>query len=236
MPGKKPWELYPRLTAAIKKTHDENGGIFYCHDFAHVIRVANYCDVIAPNERAGRLAGVAALCHNADRILQKQLGVGGLGKVPDASVEAMVNGWLDTEKETFSDQEVMIIVDAVLKHSSKNGADDTTVVITLMEADRIVNAELDVVMRQGQYYPDLPYADPVNFLDVPGETFKTPKTVLSSLILARKEWLDDNGPVRMRLSKARAMLVARYWDLTHYADMVFSQYKSAGLDPFPFVS
>jgi HD superfamily phosphodiesterase len=48
------WEKYPKLTAAVKKTHREyesKFGVkcFYAHDFNHVVRVANACQIIAPD-------------------------------------------------------------------------------------------------------------------------------------------------------------------------------------------
>jgi hypothetical protein len=230
----KVWTLYPRLTAAVKKTHDENGKVFYAHDFEHAVRVANYCHLIAQDEHSGRLAAVAAMCHNADRILQKLHGLGTSGKVNDPEVISMVNDWLGAEPaETFSAEERELIIDAVLKHSQRNDPTDSIVLITVMDADRLANSDLDVLMRAGQYTPDVQCIDPVHFLNVPGESFRAPKSVLGNLIVSRQEWLDNEGPVPMRLPKAYTIMVRLLNDLKVYANMVWNQRELVGLVPYP---
>ncbi len=226
----KAWEQYPKLVQAIRAIHDSEGPMFSAHDFYHVIHVAAYCHMIAPDEETGRLAAVAALCHNADRIEQKRSGVGAYGHVPDEKVRDMVYGWLDTEGDTFSKTDRDRIMDAILHHSGLVGDDADLVLITLIDADRIVNTELDCFIRQGAFSPDLPYADPVHHISTPGESFRKPKTHLGTFMVSREEWANPNDKrFCVRLPKALEIIRARLDDARKFAAMVYKQRELAGL-------
>jgi len=227
------WERYPALTNAILATHVAEGGDFYCHGMEHVVSVADICQKIAPDDETGRLAGIAARLHHADRIIQwRHKMPSGPATVPVEEVTDLCMEWLRQEP-AIDPTEYGVIIEAVLLHPRKNSPSDSMVTIVLMEADRVVNTRIDVVMRHAQYLHNLQRFSVVHLVDIPGETFGTPMSVLSSLLLGRREWLDDNGPVRMRIPKAREMLARRMAKLEEYAQEVIRQLKEDGLIPFP---
>ncbi len=235
----KTWELYPNLTKAVKKTHDEVGqefGVqaFHCHDFFHAWRVSNWAERIAPDPETARKAGIAGLLHNDDRVIQVEEGLGFADKVPaDLRVETM-NCWLDAEPAgTFTPEERAEIIDAVLKHSNRNGTDDSLVLITLMDADRLVNIEADCIIRNGQYFGNtLQVIDPIYLLDDPKATFRDPRSILWTMP-TRFDWEVEGGFVGLRLPKAREFAKSRFAFWTLYIETVIAQIKESGAVPFP---
>ena len=234
--SKKIWELYPALTRAIKATHDQTiretgDAMFYCHDMDHVIRVANMAMEIAEDETVGRLAAVAALCHNADRIIQKNRGLGPFGEVPYEDVVALVSEWLDTEGLKF---ERVVVIEAVLGHSEKNSPGDNAVLICLKDADRLINIGADCILRKAQYWGDkLPVVDPIHLLNNPGARFTAPGSILKALWFDAKDFMAEDGPAALRLPKARKIgaVRARFWQL--FIDEVVGQREDEGLVPYP---
>ncbi|MDP2598711.1 MAG: hypothetical protein Q8P49_02685 [Candidatus Liptonbacteria bacterium] len=245
------WELYPALTKAVKRTHDEaaewlGGPMFHCHDFDHTLRVANYAMVIAPDEKTGKMAAIAGLCHNADRILQKKLKVGPFGKVPREDIEKMVRGWLTVEFDTpkmregdpyrprfDTTEEGRAIIDAVLNHGNKNGKGDSAVLITLMDANRLVNIEADVLVRDGQYFGDtLRVVDPVHLDKDPNASFRNLGSILRNSV-EKFDWEMEGGFVGIRLPKARELMKSRFIFLRLWIETVRAQREEAGLFPYP---
>lgn len=234
------WDRYPALTRAIKYSHDEEGrkfGVqsFWCHDFAHVIYVANMATLIAEDEDTGRLAAVAALCHNADRIIQIIEGKKARDKVEDEPVITTVNMWLDAEPAgTFSNRERELIMDAVLHHDQPNGRNDSDVLITLIDADRLVNLEADVIPRAGQFLGDtLRVVDPVNFTRDPTANFKNPKTIVRTLEENVRDWAVEGGFVGIRLPKARQLMASRVAFMKLFFATIEKQRAEVGLVPYP---
>lgn len=235
------WDLYPALTAAVKKTHDAEMErlkcrSFHCHDFDHALRVGDRAMEIAEDKRVGQLAAVAGLCHNADRILQKSDGSGPFGKVEDHRIVEMCSNWLNTESlEAFTAAERDTIFEAVLRHSRPNGADDHPVTIALMDADRTVNIELDVVIRSGQYFGDMyPVIDPVHFVYDPEASFKNPRCILRSEI-EKFDWAEEGGFVGLRLPKARKLAESRFTLLQEFLQNIIRQRMESGLHPYPVI-
>lgn len=233
---KRIWEMYPNLTRAIKKSHDDMPTpMLYCHDFDHAIRVADRGMVIAPDEETGRLAAVAGLCHNADRILQKQANSGRDGKVADELVTAMVNEWLDTEPvDIFLEEERKLILDAVLNHWKRNSPDDSLVLMTLQDADRTVNIEADCIIRRGGYWgDDLRVVDPVHLLNDPNANFKNPGSVLWTMKDEEACFMATEGVANLRLPKAREIAKSRFAFYRVFLEAVIKQRGEAGLIPYP---
>jgi len=233
------WERYPNLTKAVKRTHEEaerefNVQAFHCHDFFHAFRVSNWAEQIAPDPETARKAGVAGLLHNDDRILQVNLRLGFAGKVPEKLRVQMMNGWLDAEPVgTFLPEERAEIIDAVLKHSNRNGPNDSLVLITLMDADRLVNLEADCIIRNGQYFGNsLRVVDPVYLLDDPKATFRDPRSILRTMP-ERFDWEKEGGFVGLRLPKAREFAKRRFAFWRLFIQETIEQIKESGAVPFP---
>ena len=233
---KRIWEIYPALTRAVKASHKAlPWPMLYCHDFDHVVRVGDRALVIAESEHFGRLAGAAGLCHNADRMLQKQRDLGRSGHVPDEDVLAMVAAWLDAEPEgTFTREERAMINDAVLHHPKRNAADDGPVLQNLQDADRTVNIELDVMVRKGQYFGDeLAVVDSVNLVGDPSANYRDPKSILWTILDDIECFSAEGGVASLRLPKARKLAVPLFIEARRYLNAVLEQRMRAGLIPFP---
>lgn len=236
---KRIWEVFPALIKAVKLSHEKlPWPMLYCHDFDHVLRVGDRALVIAEDDTSGRLAAAAGLCHNADRILQKQAGSGRNGKVADTSVGAMVDEWLNAEPiGTFSDRDRAHIVGAVLNHWKRNSPEDGLVHVTLQDADRTVNIELDVIIRKGQFFgDDLRVVDPVYLLDDPRATYKEPGSILWSIKDDIECFEAENGVASLRLPKAREFAKPLFDDARQYLNIVLRQRERAGLIRYPTIS
>ncbi len=234
------WKLYPALTMAVERSHREAGArfkcvMFYCHDFDHVLRVADRAMIIAPDPYTGHMAGVAALCHNADRLLQREMNLGAFRKVDDARVRQLVEFWLSMEPlSTFSVADICVIVDAVLHHPERNSPTDSSVLMTLKDADRTVNIEADVIFRKGQYFGDaLPTVDPTHLLNDPDATFTKPGSLLKSLEYDLVDFATEGGVASLRLPKAREIAERRFKFLKLFIDEVIEQRRDSGLIPYP---
>lgn len=237
---KRVWDLFPRLSTAVWQTHEEymtrlNCRSFHCHDFDHALRVGQRALEIADDPRIGQLASIAGLCHNADRLLQKEDGCGPTGIIDDVRVIALTTGWIrkaGTEIITTQSEEDQII-DAVLRHGQPNGPNDGPVLINLMDADRTVNIELDVIARNAQYAGDsLPIIDPYNFIYAPDATFRSPGCTLRG-DYEKFDWRVEGGFVGIRLAKARKLAEPRFELLQKYFDDVIMQRMHSGLFPYP---
>jgi hypothetical protein len=225
------WEVFPIITTAIKRCHESEGGTFFGHDFDHALRVANYATIIAEDEKTARLAGLAGLCHNADRILQHKTGVGFYGNVPDIEITKLVNSWLDKD-DSISIKDREIVLDAVLHHSKKNDSRDSAVLITLMDADRLVNIEADLIPREGQCIPNVHVIDPILLLNDPDADFFNPRSVIRH-IKEILDWEIEGGSVGIRLPVAKKIAKSRFDFLKLFLKTIIDQRKEAGLIPYP---
>lgn len=223
---KKIWEVFPWLAAAVRADHFKEGMIGSGHDFEHAARVAQYAYLVAP-EDCKLHAGAAGLCHNADRILQRRLGLGHRD-VSEDKIRELVRYWL--EAEGIIPQEV--IFNAVLNHGGKNDDSDSPVLVALMDADRIVNIEFDIVIRCAQHYSDLPPVDFRYLLEDPTADYRNPKSVFRD-IYHSLEW-DTDPRFALRTPKAIEMGKSRFAALRFYIETLKKQIEESGLVPYPF--
>ncbi|MFH1162133.1 MAG: HD domain-containing protein [Candidatus Jorgensenbacteria bacterium] len=225
------WELFPKLTEKVWSDHASAGMLGGSHDPDHAIRVAQMALVIADDPNIGRLAAAAGLCHNADRIIKKKTGTD-IHKVPDEDVRELVEEELSSEG--LGSEESAIIIGAVLGHKGKNGAGDHPVLITLMDADRLVNAEPDLIMRSGQHYHELPPVDPIHLWEDPEADYWHPKTVLRD-VMETIVWLTpgDDNPLYVRLPKARVIAAERKKFFDNFAATLVQCREETGFHPYP---
>lgn len=225
----KVWELFPELYRVVKEEHERVGLIGDGHDFWHAVRVAQCAIKIAETPEVGRLAAAAGLCHNADYILRLKNPRWWSNPAPDL-ITLCVQNWLQQEPR-IRDEEYLQIADAVVLHDRQNKYQvGKPVVITLADADRVVNLEADVIIRCGQYYSNLPAVDPVHWLDDPEATYRKPKSVLRDIAYAL-DWVERGGPVSIRLPKAWGPAISRATFLRSYLETVRRQWKEAGFLP-----
>ena len=220
-------EDFPLFYEKISEAHENiHGG----HDMYHVQRVATWARRISLNEcwndeQTARLAEIAAYCHNADRLKEK---IYGRDNTPDNATEELVRSWL-CHIPTLSPQHVMVILQAVLCHSKPNETSDSNVTIALKDADRLVNLELDVIIRSGQFHPEIPAVDYKLFLSDQEATYKKPKSCLRDIYHCL-DWADPEQPAfccRTRLGQEVARKRAFY--LQGFIDLLKAQLLEDGL-------
>lgn len=222
-------QMFPELWKAVYLRHAKSGILSGGHDSFHAARVGQYALEVAETDEVSRLAGVAGLCHNADRILQHDLKVGRKG-VPEEMVRELVNEWLDCTD--LSEGERGMVISAVLLHSLPNDPGDNPVLVALKDADRLANLEPDVIMRAAQFYPDYPVVDPAHWLSDPASTFREPKSVAKDLA-NNAEWGNFGDPkFGIRLPKAQLRATEFTNFLLDYLERVRKCWVDAGLLPF----
>ena len=255
------WKLLPRLTERIWQDHAEAGMLGGHHDPDHAMRVSQVAFDLWPDV----LAAAAGLCHNADRILQHEMGVArrnaligqiiglGLGEeerevlidavskhvfvgrrdVPKERVRELVMRELSVE-DCFSDRGIERVVNAVLGHDGKNEEGDDIVLKALMDADRLVNGEPDLVMRSGQFLSDLPAVDPIYLDKDPSASYRDPRSVLRD-VMETIVWFTpgENNPFYVRLPKARAMAAERKPFFDNLLAELVRRREESGFHPYP---
>lgn len=215
------WERFNEFIKAVRGDHIQQGAVGRSHDFLHAVMVANYCMLIAEEERTALLAWVAALCHNTDRLWPNYT---------DPEIEVKVRSYLKVcHVLQASESETKVIIQAVLDHHKPNSKDDNPITVVLKDADRIANMGPNMIIRAGQHYPKLPAYDP-RFVEKPDPraTYHNPMTVLHDVLCAR-EWY-QTGPFGIRLHRAR-QLARKYDDFLYgFKHLMARQLIEVGLD------
>lgn len=213
-------DLHPGLAKCVKEAHDKHKAPG--HIFDHDLRAGNYALIIAPDERTAILGAAAGLCHSVDRLLRKNLG--------DIEVRITLDQWLSNSDLDWRDKEEVIFV--VVNHEGPNKPSDTPVQITLNDADRLANLDADVIIRSGQFHPDIFPVEPYHLENDPQATYHNPRSVLWD-IKNSITWTYEEGPYILRLPKARELGKKRAAFLELYIETIREQRKEAGLIPFP---
>ncbi len=226
------WEQFPGVFLAVKQDHNEVGLVSH-HDFVHAARVGEIAYQIAlnewGNERMAQLAGISGLCHNSDRIIQAKLNLERKDPSP-AEVSSLIFSQLGTD---FTLAERDLIIEAVLKHEDLNSINDSPILISLMDADRVVNLDIDLFPRSGQYYSDLPVVDYLHFLNDPKATYRDPKTVLRDIAYSL-DWVNPNSAVCIRTVLGQRMALRRTEIFRVFFEALKSQLEEEGVKPYPF--
>ena len=149
----------------------EHGIDHYGHGLDHDITVSTLAIKIAPDEHTGYKAWCAGFLHSFDRIIGD-----------DKAKEAMR---LQSQylKSYFNQEDIKEIIEAAYRHTELNQSDQSKTQITLMDADRLANLQSAVIIRAGQFRPNIPALD-FNYLSGnkdPLSTYDHPKTVLDNL-------------------------------------------------------
>jgi hypothetical protein len=162
---------FNRLYQYTLKLHSQNHSGAKGHGFDHDLLVAQYGAYIAPEPRVATLAWIAGLLHSTDRVVRPERVIPTLKKSLDLLPAQLVA--LD-EKAS--------IMEAVLKHSRKNEANDSLLTATLKDADRLANTNPTLLIRTGQFYHKKPCIIPA-ILRGKGlpNTYSNPSSVFESI-------------------------------------------------------
>ncbi|MFA5997309.1 MAG: HD domain-containing protein [Candidatus Paceibacterota bacterium] len=143
------------------------------HGIDHDITVAMIAVKISDDERIGQKAWCAAMLHSVDRVV-------GASDIKDTMMKHA-----EYLKHFFSQNEIDEIIEAAFRHSERNQIDQSETQITLMDADRLANMQSAVIIRSGQFRPDIPVFD-FKYLSGaidPLSTYEDPKSVIDDLRL-----------------------------------------------------
>ena len=218
------WREYPSLTLAVQRAHEECPADIIHHDFDHALQVAQVATMIAADPLTSRLAGAAALCHNADRMLEVREG-GSVTKPSTQDIEGLVMSWLGTEN-VFSGFEEDLIIEAVLEHSKPNDERDSPITVTLKDADRVVNLGLDIIVRGAQHH-GCQTIHPTLLLDDKRGAHPKRKSMVA-VLQDCLEWSSDDPKFGIRLPKAKALADDRANMLKEFISSVIGQRDTLG--------
>ena len=231
-PATRIWDLFPAVANAVREDH-KKAELIGAHDFVHAFRVGEVARQIAfdewGNESLSHLAGIAGLTHNADRIIQKETGLGKRDVQPLA-IRNRVAMWIGSN---LLPDELPQVQDAVVAHSAPNSSTDGNVTIALKDADRVVNLDADLFIRSGQHYSDLPAVDYAHLLDDPDATYRDPKSVLRDIAYSL-DWVDPESNVCVRTVLGKEMGDARAKVFRTFFDALREQLGEEGMRPYPF--
>ncbi|OHA18455.1 MAG: hypothetical protein A2664_00735 [Candidatus Taylorbacteria bacterium RIFCSPHIGHO2_01_FULL_46_22b] len=210
------WEKFSELTRLVREDHrNARHLVGHGHDFAHALMVAQYAQLIASEQHEGELGWAAGLMHNTDHLFGEE------------KVNEIMEGYL--VHVLFSPADKNLVCEAVLTHSEIDSPKDNPISIILKDADKLANIGESVILRSGQFRPDITAMDPrfLKFSD-PKATYRNPRSLLQDLrhIL---QW-----ETMMRTEKAR-MISKPYFDrLRSFIDHCPDQFEESGLTPYPF--
>lgn len=180
-------------------------------------------------------ATLAAFCHNADRVVQVQLGVG-RRDVPEESVRLLISEWLS--HTPISDAQRNRVTHAVMGHCNKTLSGEDLVVTALRDADRLANIQPDVIVRSAQHYPEYPAVHPIYLAKrTPEGTYFEPGSVFADLNYMATKW-DPDHPEHdpdycVVLPKARELARPHFEYLRDYIARGIEARRQVGLVPYP---
>jgi len=213
------WEVFPELVAAVREDHRKAGALVGTgHDFMHALMVAQYASQIADSDMA-ELGWAAGICHNSNRLFKDE---------NDSLIGKRVRGYLDG---SFNEQEINQIIEAVMNHPTHNSPADKLLTIILKDADKLANLGGLLVIRCGQFQPNLPPVNPLYLGEYPpGCNYRNPGSIYRDLV-SSLEWEE---PGWFRIPKAIELAKPLFAQLRSFLDSIASQLQAVGLIPYPF--
>lgn len=215
------WQKYPTLVGVVKTDYLAQRAFGRGHNILHALMVAQYAELIAETERIGELGWIAGMVHEPHRLFP------GISKeeVAQKLREYLMRG---LPAGALTEEEIALVVEAVLEHSKRNDPNDNPVTVVLKDADRLINIGPYHWLGAAQFRPDIPAVDP-RFITTsdPRATFKNPLSVLQDLkhTLEWESWL--------RLPKARELGKPKFDAIRWYIGELEKQFEILGLLPFP---
>lgn len=234
------WERFPSIVQVVKEKHEEVK-LYGAHDINHALRAGQLAQEIALDEwrdlRLSELAGVGGICHNADRILQRELNIG-RAEVPKEKIIDLVRQWLNKAEFDLTPSEKEMIVEVISRHDRKNSEGPSSITVERIEiavtdGDKVVNLDLDLIIRSGQHYHDLPAVDFVHFLDDPKATYRNPGSSLRDIAYSL-DWVDPKSSFCIRTRLGMKLGEERATTLGAFFDTLKKQLEEERIMPYPF--
>lgn len=194
--------VFSGLYQSVKKSHAESTHPHRGHGLDHDAAVAQMGAIISQDNRTADKVWVAGMCHSADRVVGRD----------DKEFETLARQHLSCLPDGYFERsEVEEVLVATLKHGEKNKDDDSLTLQNLKDSDRLINLQLLVVIRCGQFYPEIP---PIELEHIgrmnPNSTFKYPCNSLDDLRNCF-DWVDWlRNPEAKRRGEKLAASLRRY--------------------------
>ena len=155
---------------------------------------------------------IASDLHSLDRMFPKEDFVKNLWK------------YLNYVMGDFTITEINEIFVAARDHGGKNSDEDSELTVLLKDADRLANIMLGIVIRSGQFTPNIPAME-LEYLKTPNpaSTYREPTSVIEDLrgCFELEDWI--------RTPKAKEIAAPLFAELRHYTNTLASQYEALGL-------
>jgi hypothetical protein len=240
----KVWDLCPALTRELQRLHIEYGLVNSAHDFDHAVEVGQLAMVVTwpHNQYEARLAGIAGLLHNNDRILEVILNTGKetISRVHPEEVWKFTEELIDKFEPKIKGARDRIIP-AVVHHGTKpNAPDDDLVIQGVCDGDRLANMGATIPIRSGQHNHNVrvlnPHTIQVDPSDrSPREKYNNPDSILYDLQNAADWYFKPEGPYALRLPKSREIGKVRAERIQRLIQDIVAERELVGLYPnYPF--
>lgn len=211
-------ETFVGFYGAVKEFHKTAPRPHRGHGLDHDVTVAQLAVQIAPDERTGEKTWCAGMLHSVDRMVER-------GNI--ALVEQSIRDILTyLPNDYFNSDETEEICQAALRHDELNQDDQFVVQQVLMDADRLANLMPAVVVRAGQFLPEIP-AFEFEYLDGkrnPAGDYYHPRSVIDSLRNNIEEYMP-----RLRILGAKELAEIYVMELTEFIVSLEASYKKLGL-------
>lgn len=201
-------DFYNAIALAHKIAPCEHSG----HGHDHGITVAEIGVLLTDNPKLQDMVWVSGNGHSLDRMFPKD------------NFEKKIWEYLQFAKQHFTGKELEEIFIAIRDHGNKNSEEDSELTILLKDADRLGNTMLGIVIRSGQFTPDIPAME-LQYLKTPNpvSTYPNPTSVIEDL----RGCLEWEGWIRT--PKAKVIAAPLFAELRHFMNTLASQYEMLGL-------
>lgn len=202
------------LYDAVKRAHHASPHKHRGHGIDHDVTVAQMAAYLSDTPGLARTGWVAGLIHSADRVVGKEA-------FPSKLREYLS----ELPKECFTPAEIEEIYLAALEHDKKIAPHQTPTQAVLQDADKLVNMQSMVVIRSGQFHPDMTALEFDHLTKMnPQSTYHLPKSVFDALRILPLEY-----PDMLVTPKAKELSRVYGVRLERYAEHVFEDHEMLGL-------
>ncbi len=262
------WERFPEVAARVRKSHEDVGLVGH-HDWVHAFRVAEVAYQCALEEwpddpHTAELAGLAGLCHNADRILQEQRSIRhrqGLLAAVTPALQGILNE-VDLKAITTAVQKISVsrrdvpsqdtaVLVTIWLNDALNADEAATVIDAVLKHDGRNGAgdsRVLIALQDGDRIvnldTDLFVRSGQFYHELPVWDYRyglndPEATYRNPKTVARdidyaREWTDPATAVCVRTRKAKEMAVERVKLFNTFFDALKGQLTEEGIMPYPF--
>lgn len=210
---------------AVKKAHQEAPIKNGAHGLDHDVTVAMLGVSIASDQRTADMVWIAAMLHSIDRQFGRWNSQAEKAAI-DSKIDDLRNSLVRLLPEDyFKPSELILICEAAKRHSEMNQDDQSLIQIVLMDADRLANLMMSVVIRAAQHQAhrpalELQYLDGMN----PDSTYNEPMSALDDLRWCVKDYLPQ-----MRIPAAKQLAETYAKRLEAFMVEIRDDYMDLGL-------